>query len=283
MNAKRRIFDFLFRLVSGLATLIIAALLAAILWSVTEKGFRTVDWEFVSKVSEGDFYLGGAGGIADAIWGSFYLGVGATFLALLMSIPTVLYMRVYADGSRFADFIRSSLDVLQGVPSIVFGIFGFLIMVKLHLKASLLAAIITVALLELPILVRAIDEVARIVPRELDDTAYVLGSTKFEAAFRVIIKQILPGVATASLLAFGRGVGDAAAVLFTAGFTSGITLDPRQQVPTLPLEIFNLYNSPVEAVQNKAYGAALVLVILVLSVSIVSRVLSARLSKHVIN
>jgi phosphate transport system permease protein len=278
----RRFAEFTFRLVSGLAAVVIAGVLVSILWSVVQNGYHMIDWTFITQMSKGDFFLGGEGGIADAILGSIYLGVAATVLALALSIPTVLYLRVYADGGRFVGFVRSSLDVLQGVPSIVFGIFGFLIMVRLHLKASLLAAIITVALLELPILVRAIDEVARMVPRELDDTAYTLGSTKFEVASRVILRQILPGVATASLLAFGRGIGDAAAVLFTAGFTSGFSIDPRQQVPTLPLEVFNLYSSPNDLVQKKAYGAALVLVVLVLSVSILSRALSARLSRHVI-
>lgn len=279
----RRIFDNLFRFLAAAATWVIVLLLFGILLTITAKGYKTLTWSLITQMPSADFNLGGAGGIADAIIGSLYLGIAATLLALVIGLPVVLYLRVYAEGTRLADFVRSSLDVLLGVPSIVFGTFGFVIMMALHLRASLLAGIITVAMLELPIMIRAIDEVARIIPRELDETAYALGSTRIEAAVKVVAKQILPGVVTGMLLAFGRGVGDAASVLFTNGFSSGFSLDPRSPVATLPIAIFLELGTPFETVQNKAYSAALILVIMVLAVSIIARILSARLGKHVIN
>jgi len=172
--------------------------------------------------------------------------------------------------------------VLWGVPSIVFGAFGFTLMIHLGMRASLLAGIITVALFELPIMIRAIDVVMRMVPRELDEVSYGLGATRCETAARVITRQALPGIVTGTLLAFGRGIGDAASVLFTAGFTDRIPESLTQPAATLPLAIFFQLGTPFEEVHSRAYGTALVLVIIVLVTSVLSRILSARLGKYVV-
>jgi ABC-type phosphate transport system, permease component len=111
------------------------------------------------------------------------------------------------------------LDVLWGIPSIVYGAFGFLLMLTFHLRASLLAGMITVALVELPILSRAMDETVRLVPAELKEAAYSLGASRWQTATRVTLRQAFPGLITAILIALGRGLGDAASVLFTAGYT----------------------------------------------------------------
>ncbi|MHB1458781.1 MAG: phosphate ABC transporter permease PstA [Armatimonadota bacterium] len=277
---RRKIGEVIFKTAIIGATGIIVATLLAILGTVIAKGAGSLSWSLITKPPTGDYYLGGGGGVANAIVGSLYLGIGATALALMISLPTVLYLRSFAGGTKFAGMIRGLLDVLWGVPSIVFGAFGFTIMAFLGLRASLLAGIITVAMFELPIMIRAIDEVVKMVPHELDEASYALGSTRFETAVKVVAKQALPGIITGSLLAFGRGVGDAASVMFTAGFTDRIPGALSQPAATLPLAIFFQLGTPFESVQKKAYGAALLLVILVLSMSIVSRFLSARLSRY---
>ena len=278
---RRVVIDKLFHFLSfGAAGLLVVALLE-IFGIIALKGARAISWELVSQMPSGGFYLGGQGGIANAIVGSLYLGVGATVLALLISIPTVLYLRVYA-ASWFAGTVRLLLDILWGVPSIVFGAFGFALMVLLGLKASLLAGIITVALFELPIMIRAIDEVVKMVPHELEEVSLALGATRFETAARVIFRQALPGVVTGSLLAFGRGIGDAASVLFTAGFTDNIPHGPMDAAATLPLAIFFQLGTPFEAVRQRAYGAALVLMVLVLAASILARLLGARFNKYTV-
>ena len=277
---KRRISETIFKIALIGATGIIMAALLAILGTVIAKGAGSISWSLITKPPTGDYYLGGGGGVANAIVGSLYLGIGATALALMISLPTVLYLRSFAGGTRFAGAIRGLLDVLWGVPSIVFGAFGFTIMAFLGLRASLLAGIITVAMFELPIMIRAIDEVVKMVPHELDEASYALGSTRFETAVKVVAKQAFPGIITGSLLAFGRGVGDAASVMFTAGFTDRMPGALSQPAATLPLAIFFQLGTPFESVQKKAYGAALLLVILVLSMSILSRFLSARLSRY---
>ena len=278
---RRRLIDMIFNGLSfGAAGLLIVVLLA-IFGIIVLKGARAMSWELVSQVPSGGFYLGGKGGIANAIVGSLYLGVGATVLALLISIPTVLYLRVYAAG-WFAASIRLLLDILWGVPSIVFGAFGFALMVLLGVKASLLAGMVTVALFMLPIMIRAIDEVVKMVPHELEEISLALGATRFETAARVIFRQALPGIVTGSLLAFGRGIGDAASVLFTAGFSDNIPHGLMDAAATLPLAIFFQLGTPFEEVRQRAYGAALVLMVLVLAASILARLLGARFNKYTV-
>lgn len=279
---RRKLMDSLLKVAAMAATGIVVAALAAILGTIAYKGAGSLNWALITQVPEGDYYTGGGGGIANAILGSIYLGLGATLLALAIGLPTVLYLRTYADRSRFASLVRGLLDVLWGVPSIVFGAFGFTLMIYLGMRASLLAGIITVAMFELPIMIRAIDVVMRMVPHELDEISYGLGATRCETAVRVIARQALPGIVTGALLAFGRGIGDAASVLFTAGFTDRIPGGLTQPAATLPLAIFFQMGTPFEEVHKRAYGAALVLVIIVLLASILSRVLSARLGRYVV-
>ena len=281
MMTRRRLIDLLFQGVALGAAGVLVLILVAILGVIAVKGARAMSWALVTQIPSGGFYLGGSGGIANAIVGSLDLGIGATGLALFISIPTVLYLRMYA-ANWFAGVTRTLLDVLWGVPSIVFGAFGFAVMVWCGLKASLLAGIITVALFELPMMIRAIDEVVKMVPRELEEVSFSLGATRFETAARVILRQALPGVVTGALLAFGRGIGDAASVLFTAGFTDHVPHKLTDAAATLPLAIFFQLGTPYEDVRQRAYGAALVLMVLVLTASILARLLGARFNKYTV-
>lgn len=277
---KRRVTEYVFIALAAAATILVAASLVAILWSVTAKGLPALKWSMLTQIPKGGYYLGGGGGIANAIMGSLYLGLGATALALAISLPTCLYLRVYLGRSHVATLVRLSLDVLWGVPSIVFGAFGFTIMVMLGLRASLLAGIITVGLFELPIMIRAMDEVVKMVPTELEDATYALGATRFETATKVVLRQALPGLVTGLLLAFGRGIGDAASVLFTAGFTDNIPHRLSDPAATLPLAIFFQLGTPFEEVHRRAYASALILTILVLVTSMAARILAARFGRH---
>jgi phosphate transport system permease protein len=169
-----------------------------------------------------------------------------------------------------------------GVPSIVYGAFGFIIMLAFGLRASLLGGILALALLEMPIMTRAIDEVIRMMPSELEEASFAVGATRFDTAWRVALRQMLPGVITAVLLAFGRGVGDTASVLFTAGYTDRLPSSLFSPVASLPLAVFFQLGTPFPEVQGRAYAAALILTFLVLMISLGSRWLSGRLSKFII-
>ena len=270
----------LFKALMLLATGLVAASLGLILATVFVKGFRALSLDMLIKTPQGGYYIGGGGGIANAIVGSLVLGLGATALALLVSLPLVFYLNVYLRRrSRRAFLVRFSLDVLWGIPSIVYGAFGFTLMVALGLKASLLAGTLTVGILVVPIMARSMDEVFKMVPRELHEAAYALGSTRWEAASRVILRQALPGLVAAVLIAFGRGIGDAASVLFTASFTDSLPSSLLMPVATLPLAIFFQLGTPFPEVQERGYAAALVLTLIVLVVSIVARRLTGRVTR----
>jgi phosphate transport system permease protein len=129
---------------------------------------------------------------------------------------------------------------------------------------------------------RAMEEAVRTVPLQLKEISYAMGATRLETTIAVVLKQALPGMITAFVLAFGRGIGDAASILFTAGFTDFVPRSLTDSAAALPTMIFFLSTSPLAEVRARAYAAAFVLLILVLTVSVVSRLLSTRLSRYVV-
>jgi phosphate transport system permease protein len=277
---RRKITTAIFTGLMVLSTLVIAGSLVMILWTITARGIHSLTWDIVSKVPEGGFYIGKGGGLLNAIIGSIYITIGSTLLGLLISVPVVLYINIYSrKDSGLATVTRLVFDVLFGIPSIVYGAFGFTIMVYFGLRASLLAGIITVTLVIIPILARAMDEVIRRVPGELSDATYSLGATRWETS-KVFLRQSLPGIMTAILLSSGRAIGDAASVLFTAGYTDSIPTSLGQPAATLPLAIFFQLSSPIQEVQDRAYAAALILTMIVLVFSLGAKYFSKRLSKN---
>ncbi len=262
--------------------ILVLASLGFILLTVIVKGLPALSIAMLTQTPQGGYYLGGGGGILNAILGSLYLAGGGTLLALVISLPLSMSLQAYANRSRWAKYTRLALDVLWGIPSIAYGAFGFMIMMGLHMRSSLLGGIAVLALLELPIMTRAIDEVVRLMPVQLEHASFALGATRLETAIHVAIRQMFPGIVTGILLAFGRGIGDAASVLFTAGYTDRIPSSLLRPVASLPLAVFFQLNTPYPEVQRRAYTSALVLTIIVMAVSICSRWLSGRLSKHVV-
>lgn len=278
---KRKIEEAVFKALMLASTAIVVSSLLLIIGTIIWKSLPALKLSMIIQTPKGGYYLGREGGILNAIVGSLYLASGATLLAFLFSLPVVLYLNLYAKKfSRFSSFARFSFDVLWGIPSIVYGAFGFVLMIFLGLRASLLAGMLTIALLELPIMSRAMDEVMRLVPRELLEASYSLGATRLETALKVVIRQTLPGILTAVLIAFGRGIGDAASVLFTAGFTDRIPTSLLQPAATLPLAIFFQLGTPFPEVQERAYASAAVLTLIILFISLVSRTLIRRYTRH---
>nr|WP_315196218.1 phosphate ABC transporter permease PstA [uncultured Flavobacterium sp.] len=276
----RKIEENIFRFLMILSTIIVSSTLFMIVYTLFSKGVGSLSWDMVSKIPEGGFYIGKGGGILNAIVGSIYITLGSTFLGLIISLPIVIYINVYAKkNATLATITRLSSDILFGIPSIVYGAFGFTIMVYMGLKTSLLAGIITVTLMIIPILVRAIDEVVRVVPEDMSNAVFSLGGTRYESA-KIILRQSIPGIVTAILLSFGRAIGDAACVLFTAGFTDSIPTSLDQPAATLPLSIFFQLSSPIQEVQNRAYAAAVILTMIVLIINIVAKTASKNLSKN---
>lgn len=276
----RKLEEKIFKFLMMIATLVIVGALFMIIVAVIKRGLPAMSWDMISKIPGGGFYIGKEGGLLNAIVGSLYIVIGSITLGLAFSLPIVLYINLYLpDKSKLAQITRLTFDVLFGIPSIVYGAFGFTIMVYLGLRSSLLAGILTVTMLIIPILIRSIDEVMRRVPQEMKDAALSLGASRSEL-IKVLLRQTSPGIVTAILLSVGRGIGDAASVLFTAGYTDSIPTSLGQPVATLPLAIFFQLSSPIAEVQDRAYAAALILTAIVLVLSISARYYNRKFSKN---
>jgi phosphate transport system permease protein len=277
----RKIEEYIFRVVMLLCTCIIALALLVIIFSILRKGLPSLSWAILTQTPKGGFYFGKEGGIVNAIIGSLYLATGATVISLLIGVPVALYMNVHlVKRNKLVNAIRFLLDLLWGIPSIVYGAFAFSIMIFIGMRTSLLAGMLTVALFIIPITIRSMDEILRTVPRGLLEASLSVGATRGETAYKIFIRQSFPGLVTAMLLSFGRAMGDAAAVLFTAGFTDSIPTSLMKPAATLPLSIFFQLGSPLEEVKNRAYAAAVVLTLIVLILSVATRFFSRRFRKH---
>ncbi len=284
MKTGQKIEVGFFRTIMFISTCIIAIALITIIISILVNGLPALSWEMISQTPKGGFYFGKEGGILNAIIGSLYLAVGSSVMAFVIGLPVALFMNIHLiKYKKLVNTIRFFLDLLWGIPSIVYGAFGFSIMIYFGLRTSLLAGTITVTLFIIPIMIRSIDEVLKTIPRGLLESSFSLGSTKSETAYRVYVKQCIPGIVTAVLLSFGRAIGDAASVLFTTGYTDYIPTSLSQPTATLPLAIFFQLSSPIPEVKDRAYAAALILTIIILIISLLARFFSAKYYKNKIS
>ena len=281
MSRRRKLEELFFTWMMRTALAVAAAVLFLILGVIFWRGVGALSWEMVSQPPQGAFYLGGGGGVLNAIVGSLYLAAGSTLVAAVLAVPVVLYLHGYLGNGRRASLVRLSLDIMWGIPSIVYGAFAFALMIFLGLRASLLAGIIALALVVLPILARTFDEVVTLAPKQLRETTFALGATRLEF-LGILLRQTVPGLLTAVLLAFGRGIGDAASVLFTAGYTNDMPESLLQPVASLPLAIFFQLGTPFPDVQARAYASALILTIIILSISLLAHLSLTRLGRNVI-
>lgn len=273
----------LFKLLMLTSLAIVIGSLFLVIAVVVWNGAPSLSLSMITQTPKGGYYLGKEGGVLNAIVGSLYLAFGSMLLALAISLPAALSLQKdYIGKTKAAYYIRLSLDVLWGTPSIVYGAFGFIVMLYLGMRASLLGGIIVLTLLQLPIMIRAMEEVIKMVPHELKEASYTLGATKLETTLGVVVRQALPGIVTAILLAFGRGIGDAASILFTAGYTDSLPRSLFDPVASLPLAVFFQLGTPFPEVQQRAYASALILLIIVLALSIASRALSKKFMKNII-
>lgn len=282
MIKRRNLEEKIFKSVMILSLTIVICSLLAVFATVIIKGAPSLSLEMITEVPKGGYYLGGGGGILNAIVGSLYLSIGAIVIAFILSLPMALYLNQYSERSRVPGIIRMILEVSTGIPSLIYGVFVFLIMIEVGARASLFWGIITIAVFITPILTRGMDEIMQTVPLKLKEASLALGTTRFETLIHVITRQALPGILTAVILAFGRGIGDAASVLFTAGYTDSIPTSLSDPVATLPLAIFFQLSTPIPEVQQRAYASAIILLVIVLLLSAVSRILSRRFMEYVV-
>lgn len=270
--------ETVFRVLMGLAVLVVMAFLLSIIWTVFSRGIPAISWDMVSKVPGKNWNTEADGGFLNAVAGSLLVVLPATVLGVAVSIPVVFYMTLYKRRTdKLSYFARLVYDILYGIPSIVYGAFAFTVMVWIGLRASVLGGIIVTTLLIIPVMIRSGDEIAKTVPDDIVDAAYSLGATKWET-LKVILRFVLPGMTTALMLSIGRAIGDAAGVMFTAGFSDSAARSLNDPTATLPLAIFNWISMP-DPFPERAYAAAFVLTVIVLLLSLGGRFFGNRLSR----
>lgn len=258
-------------ILSALA-LILAGILGTLLWVLITRGSGALNIDFLLGMPA---RAGREGGILPVLVSTGLLVGGALLLALPVGVGTALYLQEYASAGGAVKAVRSLTEALAGVPSIIFGLFGFsLFVIRLGWGWSLAAGSATLALMLLPTVVRTSEEALAAVPRELREGAAALGATRWEAVRRVILREAAPGIFTGAMLALGRAFGETAAVLLTAGSDLGMPASPLD--PGRPMAV-HLYILATEGLsEERAWATALALVAGVLTVNLTANLLMGR-------
>jgi len=260
----------------GLAVLLALVPLALVLFYVVSRGIASLNWAFVTQMPKPVGEPGG--GMANAIVGSLIVsGLGAAF-AIPIGIISGIYAAEYA-GTRVASATRFAADTLNGVPSIVIGVFAYGLAVLPFRQFSAVAGGLALGIMMIPLIMRTTEELLRLVPTTLKEGALALGATRARAVFTVVLPAALPGILTGILLALARIAGETAPLLFTALNSRFFSTDIRQPVSTLTVQVFTYATSAYEDWHRQAWAGALALVTIVLTCSLLARVATARMER----
>ncbi|HTM27528.1 MAG TPA: phosphate ABC transporter permease PstA [Vicinamibacterales bacterium] len=249
--------------------------LALVLFYVVRRGIGSLNWAFFTHVPAP---VGESGG---GMWNAIVGTLMVTGLGALGAIPVGLGAGIYASefrGTGLAAAVRFAADTLNGVPSIVIGLFGYTVVV-LHFQFSALAGAFAIGVMMIPLVMRTTEELLLLVPHTLREGALALGATRARAVFTVVVPAALPGILTGILLALARVSGETAPLLFTAYNNAFFNSDPRQPIATLTVQVYTYAISAYEDWHRQAWAGALVLVILVLTCSLLARVATARMER----
>jgi phosphate transport system permease protein len=245
-----------------------------ILASVVMKGAPALSWEFLTNRTVGTGEPGE--GIGNAIIGTLLLVLYASMIGLPVGILTGIYISEYGNN-RFGATVRFFNDVLANFPSIVIGLLAYaLVVTYLNVGFSLIAGAVALAIIEIPIVANTTEEALRMVPNSLREGALALGISRWRTVIKVMLSSAKAGIVTGALLAIARISGETAPLLLTAFYSNYWSFSPTEPVASLPLTIFRNYNSPSEVLLEQAWGAAIVLIMIVLSLNVSVRLFMRR-------
>jgi phosphate transport system permease protein len=255
-----------------LAAMLAVAALAVVLGSVLLKGASQLDLSFFTRPRP---LFGEQGGIADALVGSALMLLMCAAVAIPFAVLVAIYMSEYA-GPRVAALLRIALDVLNGVPAIVVGIFVFGLLVVGHGQSAIYGAF-ALAILMVPMVARATQEVLGVIPRSLREASLALGVTRWRTTWSIVLPSAIGGILTGVVIAVARVAGETAPLLFTSSIAeNAISTDVTHALPTLPVAIFAFSESADPAEQALGWAAALVLILFVLVLNIVAKLVASR-------
>ena len=247
-------------LAAGATVGVLLLIIAYILWN----GLPHVTWEFLFDKPRD---MGKAGGVFPMIVGTLWVTGLAVLIAAPIGVGTAIYLTEYTREGRMTAVIRFGADCLAGIPSIIFGLFGFVFFViVLDLGWSILSGALTLALMVLPTIIRTSEEAIRAVPASYRDVSYGLGSTRWQMVTRVVLRSALPGIATGIVLSIGRSISETAAVMLTAGSALGLPRSVFDSSRTLALHFYTLSMENISPA--KAYATASILIIAILAINL---------------
>ncbi len=252
--------------------------LVLIIYYLLYKGLGSWSGSFFTTDPSGNFF-GDPGGIRSAIVGTLEIVAVATLISIPIGIAVALYLTEYGKDGTFANVVRYFVDVMTGVPSIVFGLFIYIVLVISHFGGSGFAGwkgALALSLLMLPIVIRSAEVVLLLVPANLREAALALGAPRWRIVWKVVLPTARSGLVTGSLLAIARGMGETAPLLFTVSVAFPLSGNLNGIMNSLPMQIFGDITSPRDAVVARAWGAALTLVALVLLLNLIARAFSRR-------
>lgn len=263
-------------LMCGAAVIVALIPLALILFYVVSQGITSLNLAFFTQMPKPVGETGG--GMSNAIVGSLMVTALGALMAIPIGIMSGIYAAEYA-GTRLASATRFAADTLNGVPSIVIGVFVYSIAVLPFRRFSAMAGGLALGVMMIPLIMRTTEELLRLVPSTLREGALALGATRGRAVFTVVVPAALPGILTGILLALARIAGETAPLLFTALNNGFWSTDVTQPIATLTVQIFTFAIAPYEDWHRQAWAGALVLVTSVLICSLLARLATARMEK----
>ena len=261
-----------------LSGLLIVAILAGIVGYVVIKGISSINMEFIFQPPS---RAGRTGGISTTIVGTLYLTLVSLLIAVPIGVGSSIYLEEYAHSrSKFARLVNLTAETLAGIPSIVFGLFGFVFFViYLGLGWSILSGGLTLAIMILPTITRTAQEAILSVSREYRENSLALGASQWQTIRKVVLPSALPGIVTGIILSIGRAVGETAAIILTAGSSLGMPITPLDPARTMSV---HLYIMAMEGISmERAFGTAFLIVVLIIIINFLANLSLNRLTRAI--
>lgn len=252
-----------------LSGLIIVGILLSIIGYVIIKGISAVNLDFILQAPR---HAGAEGGISTSILGTIYLTILALLIAVPIGVGAAIYLEEYAHSrSKFAYFVNLTAETLAGIPSIIFGLFGFVFLVIfLQLGWSILSGGITLAIMILPTITRTAQEAILTLPREYRENSLALGASKWQTIQKVILPFALPGIVTGIILSIGRAIGETAALILTAGSSLGMPVSVFDPARTMSVHLYMLAMEGIS--MERAFGTAFLIVLFIMVINYLANV-----------
>jgi phosphate transport system permease protein len=276
--ARRRRTDVAARGLIAALSFVALIPLVLVVFYLLKKGLGALSGSFFTTDPTGNF-LGDQGGVRSAIFGTIEMVALAALISVPLGWGVALYLVEFGKQSRFATAVRYFVDVMTGVPSIVFGLFIYITLVLTKVGGQSFTGYkgsFALALLMLPVVARSAEVVLVLVPDSLREAALALGAPRWKVTLRIVLPTALPGLITGAMLAVARAAGETAPLLFTAAAVFGLSFNLNERMNSLPAQIFADVSSPNDALVQRAWGSALVLVALVFILTLIARLAQRR-------